>query len=59
MEILNKIGSKLSKKGKYLFRDVEHRIGLYNDFYSEACGNHIIIYHCIYKDGHTRFNPIF
>jgi len=59
MEILNKIGSKLSKEGKYLLRDVEHRIGLYNNFYSEACGSRIVTYHGICKDDHTRFNPIF
>ena len=32
MEILNKIDSKLSKEGKYLLRDVEHRISSYNIF---------------------------
>jgi hypothetical protein len=59
MEILNKTGSKLSREGKYLLKDIEHRIGLYNNSYNEACGNRVIIYHGICKDGHTRFNPIF
>jgi hypothetical protein len=59
MEILNKIGSKLSREGKYLLRDVEYRLGLYNNFYSEARGSRIVIYHGICKGNHTRFNPIF
>jgi len=43
MGILNKTGFKLSREGKYLLRDVEYRIGLSNNFYSEVCGNHIVI----------------
>jgi hypothetical protein len=59
MGILNKIGSKLSREGKYLLRDIEHRLGLYNNFYSGAFGSRIVIYHGICKEDHTRFNPIF
>ena len=59
MEILNKIGSKLGREGKYLLSDVKHWFGLYNNFYSEARGSRILIYHGICQQDQTRFNPIF
>jgi peptidoglycan/xylan/chitin deacetylase (PgdA/CDA1 family) len=59
MAILNKIGSKLSREGKYALRDASHRLGLYENFYAEARGSRILIYHGICTDDHTRFNPIF
>ena len=59
MEILNKIGSKLGRETKYLLRDVKHRLGLYDNFYTEVSGSRIVIYHGICKEDHNRFNPIF
>jgi hypothetical protein len=59
MEILNKIDSKLSKEGKYLLRDVEQRISLYNIFIVKhmVITSYNISRHL--QRCHTRFNPIF
>jgi peptidoglycan/xylan/chitin deacetylase (PgdA/CDA1 family) len=59
MNILNKIGSKLIREGKYLLRDTQHKLGFYKKFYTEARGGRIVIYHGICEEDHTRFNPIF
>jgi peptidoglycan/xylan/chitin deacetylase (PgdA/CDA1 family) len=59
MKISSDIGSKLIRAGKYLLRDAQHRLGLYHNFYTEARGHRILIYHGICREDHTRFNPIF
>ncbi len=59
MSRLNDISFKLKRKGKYLLRDIGHRLGLYNSFYNNSRGSRILIYHGICKEDHTRFNPIF
>jgi len=59
MAAINKIGSKLKRKGNYLLRDISHSLGLYTDFYSHARGCRIVIYHGVCMRDHTKFNPIF
>ncbi len=59
MSAAQNIRSKLTQKFKYLRRDVRHRLGFYDDFYKNARGGRIIIYHGICLTDHTRFNPIF
>lgn len=59
MKVLTNIGSKLIRQGKYLLRDAKHQLGLYQNFYTEARGSRILIYHGICQEDHTRFNPIF
>jgi peptidoglycan/xylan/chitin deacetylase (PgdA/CDA1 family) len=59
MALLQKIGSKLKTKSRYLLRDSAHSFGFYNKFYQSARGNRIMIYHGICKRNHTLLNPIF
>jgi len=49
----------LYREGKYLLRDIGHKLGLYRHFYKKARGSRIMIYHGICQRDHTRFNPIF
>jgi len=59
MNLPKGILSKLKREAKYLYRDIKHRLGLYNNFYKNARGGRIMIYHGICLHDHTRFNPIF
>ncbi|GAA4094476.1 polysaccharide deacetylase family protein [Mucilaginibacter panaciglaebae] len=59
MGIVKKISSKLWYKYKLLKRDVRYILGLDENFYTNARGSRILIYHGICQRDHTRFNPIF
>ena len=59
MEISNKTVSKLRREGKCLLRDGKHRLGLYDNFYTDAHDSRILIYYSVCQVDHTRFNPIF
>ena len=59
MGIVKNTESKIYREAKYLYRDVNYALGIYNNFYKKACGNRIMIYHGICLQDHKRFNPIF
>jgi peptidoglycan/xylan/chitin deacetylase (PgdA/CDA1 family) len=59
MGILLKIWSRILRELTYLKRDIGYRLDLDNQFYKNARGNRILIYHGICEHDHTRFNPIF
>jgi peptidoglycan/xylan/chitin deacetylase (PgdA/CDA1 family) len=56
---VQKIRSKVKREGRYFIRELNHKLGFYNDFYKTVRGSRILIYHGICKQDHTRFNPIF
>ena len=51
--------SKLNRKLIYGKRDLKYFFGLENNFFRNARGARILIYHGICLQDHTRFNPIF
>jgi len=59
MTIIERIGSKLKRESKYLFRDLKQKLGLFDKFYRSARGSRIMVYHGICEEDHMRFNPIF
>lgn len=59
MSIPQKIRAKINREGKYLRRDIDHILGLDKNFFKNARGNRILIYHGICRHDHRRFNPIF
>ena len=59
MTLPQRIRSKLFRETKYLGRDIGHLLGLDEQFYRDARGSRIMIYHGICLKDHTRFNPIF
>jgi peptidoglycan/xylan/chitin deacetylase (PgdA/CDA1 family) len=59
MTAIEKIRSKIFRKGRYLVGDISHKLGLNEDFYKSARGSRIMIYHGICRQNHTKFNPIF
>lgn len=59
MSIPQKIRAKINRESKYLRRDIDHALGLDKNFYKNARGSRILIYHGICRHDHTRFNPIF
>lgn len=59
MSIPKKIRAKLNRESKNLRREIDHLLGLDENFYKNARGSRILIYHGICRHFHTRFNPIF
>ena len=59
MRSLRETGVKVKQKVYYLRKNVWHKFGLYEDFYRNARGSRILIYHGVCERDHTRFNPIF
>jgi len=59
MEIVKKIYSKLHRETRHLSRELGYALGLNKQFFSNARGSRVLIYHGICKSDHTRFNPIF
>ncbi|WP_214073078.1 polysaccharide deacetylase family protein [Mucilaginibacter sp. dw_454] len=59
MDTVQKIKSRLSREYKLFRRDVRYALGLDENFYQNARGSRILIYHGICQKDHTRFNPIF
>ncbi|MFI5161106.1 MAG: polysaccharide deacetylase family protein [Sphingobacteriales bacterium] len=59
MSLSQRIVSKLYRETKYLYRDIAHISGFDEQFYKNARGSRILIYHGICLSVHTRFNPIF
>jgi peptidoglycan/xylan/chitin deacetylase (PgdA/CDA1 family) len=59
MSLPKKVLSKLYRETKYLGRDIRHLLGFDENFYREARGSRIMIYHGLCQEDHTRFNPIF
>jgi len=57
--LTRKIASKISRKSRYLRRDMAHLSGFDEKFYRNARGSRILIYHGVCLGDHTRFNPIF
>ena len=54
-----KILSRINREGKYMFREIGHWLGGYEQFYRSARGARILNYHGICLDDHLRFNTIF
>jgi peptidoglycan/xylan/chitin deacetylase (PgdA/CDA1 family) len=59
MNILSKIKSKVIREVKQAGRDAAYILGSGKQFFKEARGSRILIYHGICQRDHTRFNPIF
>lgn len=59
MTIPQKIRAKLTREGKHLRRDIDHLLGISDEFYKNARGSRILVYHGICLRDHTRFNTIF
>ena len=59
MNTINRIRLKLRRKFVYAMRDFKHQTGFYNNFYKDARGSRIVLYHGVCLTDHTRFNPIF
>jgi len=59
MTLYARIRSKLYREARYLNRDLRYFLGLDSQFYKNARGSRMLIYHGICKQDHTRFNPIF
>jgi len=59
MTVQQRIRSKIYRELKYLSRDIDHLLGFDENFYRDARGSRIMIYHGICLKDHTRFNPIF
>ena len=56
---LSGIKSKLCREAVHMGRDVNHALGFDENFYRNARGSRMVIYHGICLKNHTRFNPIF
>jgi peptidoglycan/xylan/chitin deacetylase (PgdA/CDA1 family) len=59
MSTIQKIQSKLKREFIYKARDIKYTAGIYNNFYKNARGSRIMIYHGICLSNHALFNPIF
>jgi peptidoglycan/xylan/chitin deacetylase (PgdA/CDA1 family) len=59
MSLVHKIKSKIRREVIHTYRDIKHTLGADTNFYKQASGNRILIYHGICQTDHTRFNPIF
>ncbi|WP_428330841.1 polysaccharide deacetylase family protein [Mucilaginibacter sp.] len=59
MAIIQKICARLYREAKYLSRDIYHTLGLYHNFYKQARGSRIMVYHGICQQNPTRFNTLF
>jgi peptidoglycan/xylan/chitin deacetylase (PgdA/CDA1 family) len=59
MAIPQNIRSKLRREALYLRRDINHALGLDTQYYTNARGSRMLIYHGICQTNPTRFNPIF
>src|ERR1700757_3796059 len=53
------LSSKLSRKTRHLYRDIDHLFGLDEKVFKNARGCRMLIYHGICLKDHTKFNPIF
>lgn len=59
MSLLAKISAKVIRKATYLFRDLQHALGLGNGIYKSAPGSRIIVYHGVCKSDPLKFNTLF
>jgi peptidoglycan/xylan/chitin deacetylase (PgdA/CDA1 family) len=59
MTLTQRIGIKLYRETKYFGRDIGHLLRFDEDFFRNARGSRIVIYHGVCPTDHTRFNPIF
>jgi hypothetical protein len=59
MTISQRIHAKLNLESKHLRREIDHLLGFDANFYKNAQGSRILIYHSICRQQHTRFKPIF
>ncbi len=53
------IGEKINRRATYLGRDIGHAFNLHEQFFKNARGSRILVYHGLCERDHTRFNPIF
>lgn len=53
------LSSKLSRRTRHLYRDVNHILKLDEKVFKNARGCRMLIYHGICLKDHTKFNPIF
>src|SRR6201996_2151277 len=59
MLLSQKIASRLYREGRHFGRDIAHLLGFNEQFYRNARGSRILIYHGICQSDHTKFNGIF
>ena len=59
MNLAQKIYNKVSRKGRYMQRDIAHSTGIYNDFYKSARGSRIMVYHGVCRQTPTKYNTLF
>ncbi|MCR8559976.1 polysaccharide deacetylase family protein [Mucilaginibacter sp. BJC16-A38] len=59
MSLSQKIRLKITRKIKYVFRDVRHGLGFYKNFYQSARGSRILVYHGVCEHDHLKFNTLF
>jgi peptidoglycan/xylan/chitin deacetylase (PgdA/CDA1 family) len=59
MSIVKRAYAKLIRESDDTIRQLAGTTGFYNQFYKNARGCRILLYHGICQSDHTRFNPIF
>jgi peptidoglycan/xylan/chitin deacetylase (PgdA/CDA1 family) len=59
MKKVASFSSKLSRKTRHLYKDVNHILRLDEKVFKNARGCRMLIYHGICLKDHTKFNPIF
>jgi peptidoglycan/xylan/chitin deacetylase (PgdA/CDA1 family) len=59
MTLPEKIYSRLRRKFKYLQRDLYHQLGGYSNFYADARGSRIMVYHGICPADPLKFKTLF
>lgn len=59
MTLLQKIYARGSRKVIYLFRDLQHILGLDRGSYKSARGSRILVYHGICNNNPLKFNTLF
>src|SRR5947208_7000895 len=59
MNGIRDLGSKISRRFAYARSDAFHMLGLNKDFFTNARGARILLYHGLCRTDHRRFNAIF
>lgn len=59
MVTVKNISTKISRRSKYLRRDIGYALGFNEEFFRSARGSRMLIYHGICQHHPTQFNPIF
>jgi peptidoglycan/xylan/chitin deacetylase (PgdA/CDA1 family) len=59
MNLIGRAYQKIVRESDSLLRETGGRAGIYNQFYRNANGGRIVVYHGVCKSDHTRFSPVF